>query len=480
MLDNSPDWCVSRQRTWGVPIALFVHRQSGDLHPRCAELIEQVALRIEREGIDAWYDLDPVDLLGADADDYQKVTDTLDVWFDSGVTHASVIAAREGLSYPADLYLEGSDQHRGWFQSSLKTAIAMNGTAPYKAVLTHGFTVDEQGRKMSKSIGNVVAPQKVINDLGADVLRLWVASADFSSEMTVSDEILKRAGDSYRRIRNTARYFLANLDGFEPDQHLVEPADLLALDRWALDCTERLQTEIQAAYQQFQFHQIYQKLHNFCVRDMGGLYLDIIKDRIYTCAPDSLPRRSAQTALYHISEAFVRWIAPILSFTAHEIWRYMPGQRDASVFVAEWYDLPQLDAETGIQRTDWDAIMEVKEAINKMLETSRSEGLIKGSLDAEIVLYADDHLMQALGKLGDELRFVTITSTASLLPMAQSGDASQSSLTGLSVAICRSDATKCVRCWHYMVDVGSVEAHPELCARCVDNVAGAGEIRSYA
>ena len=480
MLDNSPDWCVSRQRTWGVPIALFVHRQSGDLHPRCAELIEQVALRIEREGIDAWYDLDPVDLLGADADDYQKVTDTLDVWFDSGVTHASVIAAREGLGYPADLYLEGSDQHRGWFQSSLKTAIAMNGTAPYKAVLTHGFTVDEQGRKMSKSIGNVVAPQKVINDLGADVLRLWVASADFSSEMTVSDEILKRAGDSYRRIRNTARYFLANLDGFEPDQHLVEPADLLALDRWALDCTDRLQTEIQAAYQQFQFHQIYQKLHNFCVRDMGGLYLDIIKDRIYTCAPDSLPRRSAQTALYHISEAFVRWIAPILSFTAHEIWGYMPGQRDASVFVAEWYDLPQLDAETGIQRIDWDAIMEAKEAINKMLETSRSEGLIKGSLDAEIVLYADDHYMQALGKLGDELRFVTITSTASLLPMAQSGDAPQSSLTGLNVAIGRSDATKCVRCWHYMADVGSVEAHPELCARCVDNVAGAGEIRSYA
>ncbi|MDE0840805.1 MAG: isoleucine--tRNA ligase [Porticoccaceae bacterium] len=480
MLENSPDWCVSRQRTWGVPIALFVHRESGELHPRCAELIEQVALRVEEKGIDAWYDLDPADLLGDEACDYQKVTDTLDVWFDSGVTHASVISARDELSYPADLYLEGSDQHRGWFQSSLKTAIAINGTAPYKAVLTHGFTVDEQGRKMSKSIGNVVAPQKVINELGADVLRLWVASADFSSEMTVSDEILKRAGDSYRRIRNTARYFLANLDGFEPDQHLVELADMLALDRWALDCAAQLQTEIQDDYELFQFHLIYQKLHNFCVRDMGGFYLDIIKDRIYTCSVDSLSRRSAQTALYHISEAFVRWIAPILSFTAHEIWSYIPGNRDASVFLAEWYDLPQLTEDESIQRADWDAIMQVKEAVNKMLESHRAEGLVKGSLDADVILYADGHYFSALAKLADELRFVTITSTARLLPIAREKDAQPSLIAGLSVGLSRSNADKCVRCWHHMSDVGSCQEHAELCARCVDNISGAGEDRRYA
>jgi len=480
MLDNSPDWCISRQRTWGVPITLFVHKQSGEIHPDTASLIEKVASIVETQGIDAWYTLDAADLLGTEADDYQKVTDTLDVWFDSGVTHGSVVDAREELVYPADLYLEGSDQHRGWFQSSLKTAIAINGTAPYKAVLTHGFTVDENGRKMSKSIGNVVSPQKVINDLGADVLRLWVASADFSAEMTVSDEILNRAGDSYRRIRNTARYFLSNIDGFEPSQHLVAHDDLIALDRWAVDCAAQLQDEIIGHYDQFQFHQIYQKLHNFCVRDMGGFYLDIIKDRIYTCAEDSLARRSAQTALLHIAEAFVRWIAPILSFTAHEIWSFMPGDRSKSVFVAEWYPLRRLGDEELISSSDWESILLAKEAINKEIEEQRKQGLIKGSLGADVALFAEPELFKSLAKLNDELRFVTITSKAVLLPTSDAKGIAESSLSGLRVSLERSSAEKCVRCWHFIADVGSNLDYPEVCGRCIDNISGQGEIRAHA
>ena len=480
MLDNSPDWCVSRQRTWGVPITLFVHKQTGELHPDTANVIEKVATHVETGGIDSWYASDAKDLIGADADDYQKVTDTLDVWFDSGVTHASVIGARDELSYPADLYLEGSDQHRGWFQSSLKTAIAINGTAPYRAVLTHGFTVDENGRKMSKSLGNVVSPQKVINELGADVLRLWVASADFSAEMTVSDDIINRAADSYRRIRNTARYFLSNIDGFDPSVHLVEHNDLVALDRWAIDCAAQLQDEIIEHYENFQFHQIYQKLHNFCVRDMGGFYLDIIKDRIYTCAENSQARRSAQTALFHIAEAFVRWITPILSFTAHEIWSFMPGDRSQSVFVAQWHPLQRLGDQEKLERDDWAAILAAKEAINKVLEEQRNEGEIKASLGADVSLYADPKLFKSLSKLGDELRFVTITSKADLLPMSAANGLSESTLAGLRLDLSKSTATKCVRCWHFMDDVGSNAAYPGVCGRCVSNITGKGEVRTYA
>ena len=480
MLDNSPDWCISRQRTWGVPIALFVHKQTGELHPNTAELIEQVALRVEELGIEAWFELDAAELIGDDIADYQKVTDTLDVWFDSGVTHESVINARDELRYPADLYLEGSDQHRGWFQSSLKTAIAINGTAPYKAVLTHGFTVDEKGHKMSKSLGNVISPAKVINDMGADVLRLWIASADFSGEMTVSDEILNRAGDSYRRIRNTARYFLSNLDGFDPTQHGVEHTEMLALDRWAVDCAARLQDEIITSYNNFQFHLIYQKLHNFCVRDMGGFYLDIIKDRIYTCAENSLPRRSAQTALHHIAEAFTRWIAPILSFTADEIWGFMPGERESSVFLAEWYPLQRLAETDTISQADWAAILQAKEAINKVIEEQRNQGVVKGSLGADIELFAAPELHHSLAKLGDELRFVTITSKATLSPLSQASDAVDSMLEGLQVSLRRSAAEKCVRCWHFIDDVGANAEHPEICGRCISNLSGVGEARHYA
>jgi isoleucyl-tRNA synthetase len=481
MLDASPDWCISRQRTWGVPIALFVHKQTGELHPLTSRIIEQVATLVEQSGMDAWYDLEASELLGEEADDYQKVTDTLDVWFDSGVTHASVIGARDELTYPADLYLEGSDQHRGWFQSSLKTAIAINGTAPYKAVLTHGFTVDENGRKMSKSIGNVVSPQKVINELGADVLRLWVASADFSAEMTVSDEILKRAGESYRRIRNTARYFLSNIDGFDPQQHLVENSDLLALDRWAIDCAAQLQEQIIDDYNNFQFHQIYQKLHNFCVRDMGGFYLDIIKDRIYTCAEDSLPRRSAQTALYYIAEAFARWIAPILSFTAQEIWDHLPGEREKYVFTSHWYPLQSLAEEESFTQQDWANILLAKEAINKVIEEQRNQGDIKGSLEADIKIFADSELHKSLTKLGQELRFVTITSKAELSDLADApSGAADSQFEGLKVLVEKSTGHKCVRCWHYIDDVGTNDEHPTVCGRCIENIDGQGETRHYA
>ena len=480
MLNNSPDWCISRQRTWGVPITLFVNKQTGDIHPNTEQLIEAVAKIVETKGIDAWYEIDANELLGDEAQLYQKVTDTLDVWFDSGVTHASVVDAREQLNYPADLYLEGSDQHRGWFQSSLKTAIAMNNSAPYKAVLTHGFTVDENGRKMSKSIGNVISPQKVVNDLGADVLRLWAASADFSAEMSVSDQILSRAGDSYRRIRNTARYFLSNIDGFDPDIHSVHQDKLIALDRWAVDCAAQLQDEIIAHYEQFQFHQIYQKLHNFCVRDMGGFYLDIIKDRIYTCPENSLARRSAQTALFHISEAFVRWIAPILSFTAHEVWTFMPGDRTDSVFTAEWYPLDRMAEQENLSGEDWTSILLVKEAVNKVIEEQRNQGIIKGSLSAEIKLYADTALLETLSKLGDELRFVTITSKADLFPLEDGAGANGTNMPGLRVSLTQSPFKKCVRCWHFIDNVGTNIAHPDICNRCIDNISGKGEVRRYA
>ena len=478
MLENSPDWCISRQRTWGVPIALFVHKETGEIHPDTPTLIEAVAKRVEEGGIDAWYDLNAEELLGADADQYSKVTDTLDVWFDSGVTHSAVLDAREQLRYPADLYLEGSDQHRGWFQSSLKTAIAIKGNAPYKAVLTHGFTVDADGRKMSKSLGNVMSPQQVVNELGADVLRLWVAATDFSGEMSVSDEILKRTADSYRRIRNTARFLLSNLDGFDPATDLVAIDEMLALDQWAVRRADKLQTEILAAYENYQFHHIYQKLHNFCVTDMGGFYLNIIKDRQYTCQKDSLARRSAQSAIYHIAEAFVRWIAPILSFTADEIWSYLSGERHDSVFLQEWWALPKVE-EGGISDADWTLISKARNAVNKALEGKKEVGIQK-TLEAEVSLYAEAELETALAKLGDELRFVLITSDALLKPISESGSAEATEMEGLRLSVEKTGYEKCVRCWHHRSDVGANPEHPELCGRCVENVEGAGEQRLYA
>jgi len=477
MLTSSPDWCVSRQRTWGVPITLFVNRQTQELHPRTAELFEEVAQKVAEKGIDAWFEMDAADLLGDEAADYQKVTDTMDVWFDSGTTHYSVLEQRPELRFPADLYLEGSDQHRGWFQSSLKTSIAMHGVAPYKGVLTHGFTVDGQGRKMSKSIGNVMSPQKVCNTLGADIIRLWVASSDFSAEMAVSDEILNRTADSYRRIRNTARFLLSNLTGFEPQNNLVAVDDMLALDQWVLGRATELQSEIEAAYHSYNFHAVYQKITHFCSQDLGGFYLDIIKDRQYTCGADSLARRSAQSAMYHLIETLTRWVAPILSYTADELWEHIPGERPESVQLGQWYAMPQAKA-SAMDAQYWTQIMAVKQAVNKSLEAQRNDGVIGGSLSAEITLYAAPELHALLAQLDDELRFVLLTSAATLVASEDQGDATE--LDGLRIDIAASAHTKCERCWHHREDVGTVAAEPELCGRCVENVSGEGEVRHFA
>ena len=482
MIEGRPDWCISRQRTWGVPIALFIHKETAELHPDSGALIEKVAQLIEERGIDAWFDLDPETLLGDEAGNYSKVTDTLDVWFDSGVTHASVLQRREALTFPADLYLEGSDQHRGWFQSSLLTSVAMNETAPYKAVLTHGFTVDAKGKKMSKSKGNVVAPQKVIKNIGADVLRLWVAATDYRGEMTVSDEILKRTADGYRRLRNTARYLLSNLNGFDPEQHLVEPEAMLPLDRWAVDRAFVLQKELIDDYEQYLFLPIFQKIHHFCAVDMGGFYLDIIKDRQYTLPENSAARRSAQTAMYHILEALVRWLAPILAFTAEELWAHMPGKRADSVFLVTWGEAPLvLDDAEELNRDFWETLLSVREMVSKELEGLREQGTIGSALDAEVQLYCEPSLYGKIAVLNEELRFILITSDASILAIEEAPEgAIKTDLEGLSLVVSGSDKVKCVRCWHRRPDVGEHKEHPELCGRCVENIEGDGETRHYA
>lgn len=488
MVANRPDWCISRQRTWGVPIALFVHKQTGKLHPQTADLVEQIAIRVEEKGINAWFQLDPIELLGDAANDYDKVTDTLDVWFDSGVTHSCVLDRREELRRPADLYLEGSDQHRGWFQSALLTSVAVTGKAPYKSVLTHGFTVDAKGQKMSKSKGNVVAPQKVVNSLGADILRLWVAATDYRGEMTVSDEILKRAADAYRRMRNTSRFLLANIHGFEPATHAVSPENMLALDRWVLARTAQLQAEILEAYERYDFHRVFQKIHNFCNGDLGSFYLDVIKDRQYTTKSDSLARRSCQTAMHHILEALVRWFAPILSFTAEEIWQHLPCERAESVFLEQWYELPEIAGDDVMDLSFWAQVLEVRVAVSKELEKLRVAGGIGSSLDAEVELYCGAEIYQHLMSLEDELRFVLITSYARLhRDTEKSADAVHVTLENgdeLWIAVMPSAHEKCVRCWHHREDVSAsgVEsgAHPELCSRCVGNIDGDGEQRRFA
>ena len=481
MLESRPDWCISRQRTWGAPITLFVNKVDGSLHPNTVDLIEKVALRIEEQGIDAWFDLDVADILGDEADAYEKVTDTLDVWFDSGVTHACVLRERHGLSAPADLYLEGSDQHRGWFQSSLLTGIGAYDESPYRQVLTHGFTVDGEGRKMSKSIGNIIPAKKAMNDMGADILRLWVASADYRNEIAASDEIFKRTSDTYRRIRNTARFLLANLAGFEPARDAVSGDDMLPLDRWIVSKSQELQSELVEAYETYQFHHVYHKVHNFCSGELGGFYLDVIKDRQYTTQTNSIARRSCQTALYHMAEALSRWIAPILSFTAEEIWENLPGEREASVFLTEWYQLPASEASDGMGDAFWSSCLAVRQDVNKAMEAERAQGNIRGSLDANVVLYATSELRQMLTTLGDELRFVLITSGAELADIADApAEALAGEVEGLKVRVSASDAEKCERCWHRRDDIGAVEEHPTLCGRCVTNVAGEGEVRHYA
>ena len=480
MLEDRPDWCISRQRNWGVPITVFVHQETSQLHPDTQQLFETIAQRIEQGGINAWFDLDPAELLGEDAADYRKVTDVLDVWFDSGTTHASVLGRREGLHFPADLYLEGSDQHRGWFQSSLLTSVAIHGCAPYKGLLTHGFTVDQDGRKMSKSLGNVIPPQDVMNTLGADILRLWIASTDFTKEMTVSHEILNRTSDTYRRIRNTARFLLANMAGFDPANDQVANDDLVSLDAEMIRRATELASKIMGHYARYEFSEVTQALHHFCVDDLGGFYLDIVKDRQYTLKPDSHARKSCQTALYWITDALVRWMAPILSFTAQEIWEAMPGERPHQfVFAVTEADLPEAN---GRAQVNWQLIQSAKESVNQAIEAARNDGLVKGSLSAEVALYADGAVFDALTALGDEIRFVTITSEVDLYPLSEAPDGAvtDSVCPQLAVVVKATESEKCERCWHHRPDVGSVSAHPTLCTRCVDNVEGAGEERTFA
>ncbi|MDQ5769081.1 isoleucine--tRNA ligase [Thiothrix subterranea] len=486
MVQNRPDWCISRQRTWGVPIALFIHKETGALHPQTPALIEAVAQRIEQHGIDAWFSLTAEELLGSDAPHYDKVGDTLDVWFDSGVTHASVLERRADLQFPADVYLEGSDQHRGWFQSSLLTAIGTRGTAPYRTVLTHGFVVDGKGEKMSKSKGNIVVPQKVTDSLGADILRLWVASTDYSREMSVSDEILKRTADAYRRIRNTARFLLANLNDFNPATDLVPAAEMLPLDRWAVDQAAQVQDKVLAAYDHFNFHLIAQEVLNFCTVELGSLFLDITKDRQYTMQAGSLGRRSAQTAAWHILNALVRWLYPVLSFTAEEIWQSMPGEKaEDFVLFTQWYDgLFRLDASDKLSASEWSYVFALRELVSKQLEAVRVAGQIGASLDAEVAIYyrkgSPEVSADSLLKLGDELRFVFITSAVHLHDLAAVPADAVEILEHVFVRVSRSEHGKCTRCWHHREDVGSHTEHPELCGRCIDNVDGVGEVRHYA
>jgi isoleucyl-tRNA synthetase len=477
MIENRPDWCISRQRTWGVPLALFVHKESGELHPRTTDLLEAVAERVEKGGIDAWFDLEPREILGADADKYQKTPDVMDVWFDSGVAHHCVAQLFPEITSPADLYLEGSDQHRGWFHSSLLTSVAEHRRAPYRAVLTHGFTVDENGRKQSKSLGNVIAPQKVIGALGADVLRLWVAATDYANEMSVSDEILKRMAESYRRIRNTARFLLGNFGGFEPARDAMPMERLVAIDRWAIMRTAELQREVVEAYRNNAFHLIYQKVHNFCAVDLGGFYLDVLKDRLYTTPVQGEARRSAQTAMLHLGEAMVRWLAPILSFTAEEIWRALPGERPQSVFLTTWHALPPLSGDDSI---DWAFLLELRADIAKELERLRVQGAIGSSLDAEVEIACTQERFSRVNALGEELRFFLITSAARVAQVVTPPDgAVPTRVDGLWMRVTASDQTKCIRCWHHRVDIGAVAAHPEICARCAGNVDGPGEQRRF-
>ena len=487
MIEGRPDWCISRQRYWGVPITLLVHNETEELHPDTIAIMEKVALGMEQEGIEYWHRVSVEELIGDDANDYYKTTDTLDVWFDSGTTHFSVLDRDERLrDAPADMYLEGSDQHRGWFHSSLLTSVAMRGMPPYKNVLTHGFVTDADGKKMSKSLGNVIAPDKVMKNLGADILRLWVSSSDYSREITVSDEILKRSADAYRRIRNTARYLLSNTSDFNIETDAVEPEDMLALDRWAMAQTAKSQTIVVDAYDKMQFHLVYQEILKFCSIDMGSLYLDITKDRQYTMPANSLPRRSAQTAAYHILQALVRWMYPILSFTSEEVWDSIYADKEKSVdyvLLTQWYEqLFDLTENENLSNDDWSHIFAVRVAVSKQLEQLRKDSSIGSSLNAEVIVYASGETYSALDKLGEELRFVLITSEASVENSVSQpvGTVTAEGLDNVWLAVIASEKEKCVRCWHHRDDVGETKEHPELCSRCVENVDGVGEARKYA
>ncbi|HXF66774.1 MAG TPA: isoleucine--tRNA ligase [Burkholderiales bacterium] len=491
MIANRPDWTLSRQRQWGVPMPFFIHRETGELHPRTLELLEQVAKRVEAGGIEAWQSLEAEELLGSDAEHYEKVRDTLDVWFDSGCTHFTVLRGshRAQSGFPADLYLEGSDQHRGWFHSSLLTACMLDGAPPYRALLTHGFVVDGEGRKMSKSLGNVIAPQQVMDELGADILRLWVAMTDYSSELSISREILKRVVESYRRIRNTLRFLLANLADFDLARDVLPVDEWLEIDRYAWVMTRDLQSALVPSelgvadpaspghYGNYEFHLVAQKLQTFCSEDLGGFYLDILKDRLYTAPKGSRARRSAQNALYHIAHSLTRLLAPILSFTAQEAWEVLVGG-EASVFEQTWYEF-RLPRDADALRERWRKLRALRSDVLKQLEALRAAGLIGSSLAGEVELYANGESREFLASFGDDLRFVFITSQARVVDGADPR-AVETALPGVKIRVSASPHPKCERCWHYRADVGRHPAHPTLCGRCVANLFGPGEPREHA
>ncbi|MDD2989857.1 MAG: isoleucine--tRNA ligase [Zoogloea sp.] len=475
MIANRPDWCISRQRNWGVPIPFFLHKETGELHPRTVELMEDVAQRIEQEGIAAWFKLDPAELLGAEAAQYDKINDTLDVWFDSGTTHWHVLRGSHNDGHPsgprADLYLEGSDQHRGWFHSSLLTGCAIDGHPPYKALLTHGFTVDQQGRKMSKSLGNTILPQEVTEKMGADILRLWVASTDYSGELAMSKEILDRVVEVYRRLRNTLRFLLANTADFDATTDMLPVSEWLEIDRYALALTRKLQTQAEADYAAFEFHRVVQALQNFASEDLGAVYLDVLKDRLYTTQAKSVARRSAQSALWHILQTVVKLMAPILSFTAEEIWQLLTQDADDSVMLHAFHSLPAQDGEDALLER-WTAIRAIRADVQKEIEAVRAAGQVGSSLQAEVEIRATKGKYALLTSLADDLRFVLICSKSSLVQVSSEADE--------AILVTPSTHQKCERCWHYRSDVGHDAAHPELCGRCTSNLHGAGETRSVA
>ncbi|MBI1964755.1 MAG: isoleucine--tRNA ligase [Betaproteobacteria bacterium] len=472
MIASRPDWTLSRQRQWGVPMPFFIHKETGELHPRALDLLEQVARRVESGGIEAWQSLEAGELLGPDAARYEKVKDTLDVWFDSGSTHHTVLRGshRSESAFPADLYLEGSDQHRGWFHSSLLVACMMDGAPPYRGLLTHGFVVDGSGRKMSKSKGNVIAPQEVADELGADILRLWVAATDYSGELSISREILKRVVESYRRIRNTLRFLLANLADFDLARHRLPVDEWLEIDRYALELVRDLQEKSKNEYERYEFHLVVKRFVNFCSEDLGGFYLDILKDRLYTTPENSRSRRSAQNALWHITNCLLRLMAPVLSFTAEEAWEVLNRNSERCIFEEEWYALPVSRMDRSVIDS-WGDIRQAREIANKQIEEKRARGLIGSSLQAELDIYADDKPYESLMRPGDDLKFVFITSRATV---------HERKGAGLGVEVEPSAHRKCERCWHYRADTGANREHPGLCGRCVANLYGAGEPRSYA
>jgi isoleucyl-tRNA synthetase len=465
MIANRPDWTLSRQRQWGTPMPFFLHRETGALHPRTPELLEQVAKRVERGGIEAWQSVTAEELLGAEGADYEKSRDTLDVWFDSGSTHFTVLrnSHKAESAYPADMYLEGSDQHRGWFHSSLLTACMLDGHPPYRSLLTHGFVVAGDGRKMSKSLGNVMAPQKISDTLGSEILRLWVGSTDYSGELSISDEILKRVVESYRRIRNTLRFLLANTSDFDPAKHAVPVERMVEVDRFALAFTRKMQDAAAEDYKTYQFHLVMQRIQAFCSEDLGSFYLDILKDRLYTCGADSQPRRSAQTALYHIAHSLIRLMAPVLSFTAEEAWQLFG--KEGSVFEKTWYSIPDPKLDPAAFDA-WQNVRQLRDIVTKGIEERREKKEIGSSLAAELDIRASGPVYDAIARLGEELKYVLITSRAT----------AHRAEGPTQVDVKPSSNAKCDRCWHYRADVNG----EGLCGRCQSNLKGPGETRKHA